>query len=190
MGTSISGSLYQPIQDGDLLAVQGTSWFARQILKDTRGEASHIGVFVARKFPLEDSLITEALTRVKTRCLEDSLKGVSRAWALKHLNLADLQRQKIVEIVQGFSANDYNYYDIGLQGLDAITHSRWFTQHLTFGSLKKIQICSYVGAYACEQIGLDFGGIPLDSITPQDIFNFAQKRPDIYQIEDLQQWVS
>lgn len=167
---------------GDILVVSGTSWLSRQIEKATDSPASHVGVIV--KGP-PTPIVIEALSEVMRRPLCISVENSAGYWLLEALNVTDLQRQQIVSAAAGMLDRPYSYWKIGLQGIDAILHTRWFTEHLSFDSMHPI--CSMLVADSYAMAGLDFG-IPDNSITPADILNFAEKNPDKYRVRYFKCW--
>lgn len=174
------------IQQADILAIRGEGWLSNRIVQATGGPVSHVGLILspAPKDDL-DSFVIEALVRVKTRPLRESIAGARDAWILSPLNVDVDKRFQIANRAAAFSADDYGWFDLGLQLGDALTKSRWFTRHLTFGVLDKIPICSYCVAKSYFDCGLQFGKLAPASITPADIYEFAVKNPDKFSIERI-----
>lgn len=149
------------IEYGDLLAVQGKSWYSDAIRKATGdGPYSHIGVVVAVQ-PFV--IITEAVDRVRTRPLDVSVKDAVHAWILKP-PLTEMQRIIAVEKALSFDGDDYGWWDIALQGLDAAARTKWFAEH--FAEIKH-PICSMLADLAEPEFGLD-----PKSVTPNDYAKF------------------
>jgi len=176
------GGVQQPqIQHADILAVRGTRLLAKGILAATGNTVSHVGLVISGDPPL----VIEALTRVKTNPLDVSIKDAEAAYLLKPLNLTADQRRTIVYAACALSADGYGYLDIGLQGMDALLHSRKPTDLLAGAlGIKKHPICSYLVAASYERAGLNFG-VNDKSITPADIFQFAKSNPAIYSVVRL-----
>ena len=172
------------IQAGDILAIRGKGWLSRQILKATGNTVSHVGLVLAEGAVSGSAFVIEALSRVKTDTLSQSIADAEKAYILSPLNLTDEQRQKITDTAAGFSTRSYGYFDIGLQWLDAVFGSRWFTDHLGWG-LNDHPICSYVVAASYASIGLTFGKVQNDSITPADIYKFAVSNPTKYSVKEI-----
>lgn len=173
------------VQPGDILAIRGNGFLGRAILRLTDAAVSHVGVIITASSPLENSLVIEALARVRTRVLSESIARATKAWVLSPLNATAEQRQLILERALTFSAHDYGYADLVLQLTDALTHGTWFTDHLTFGLLNQWPICSYVAGVAYQSAGLTFGKINDVSLTPGDIWNFAIRNQDKYRIRRI-----
>ena len=169
-------------QPGDILAVRGKGFFARGILAATGNTVSHVGMVTGVE-PFV--MIIEALLRVTTRPIEESVADAERAYLLQDISLSAGQREAIVRRALKFSAADYGWGDILLQLANAIFRTTWFTDHLTFGLLNQFPICSYLVAESYKTIGLTFGKKEEESITPADIFDFALKNPSIYIVTTL-----
>jgi hypothetical protein len=178
---SRSSDTMQTFQPGDILAVRGKGFLARGILAATDDTVSHVGMVVGDK-PV---IIIEALLRVVTRPIEESVSDAEAAYLLQDLSLSAQQRAEIVKRAREFSAADYGWTDILLQLGNAVFRTTWFTDHLTFGLLDHFPICSYLVAESYETIGLTFGKKEDESITPADIYNFARRHPTIYTVTKL-----
>jgi hypothetical protein len=168
-------------QPGDILAIRGKGFFARGILAATGNTVSHVGMVVGDS-PV---IVIEALLRVKTRPIGESIADAETAYLLQDLSLSPQKRDTIVKRVCQFSAADYGWGDIVLQLANAIFRTTWFTDHLTFGLLNQFPICSYLVAESYKTIGLTFGKQKEESITPADIYNFAEKNTSIYTVTKL-----
>lgn len=172
---------YRPVVAGDILAMRGSSWLARGIVRATGGPCSHVGMFVS----LEPPVVIEALDRVKTRPLDVSLADAERAWILHDNSITDEQRRAIVDEACSMSAASYGWLDIAAQGIDAALGTTWPTDHMTW-FLNQFPICSYLVARAYQKIDLHFGKKAIGSITPADIFAFAQAHPEMFDIQVIQ----
>lgn len=178
---SHSNDMRPTFKPGDILAVRGKGFFARGILAATGNTVSHVGMVVGDS-PV---IVIEALLRVKTRPIEESVADAEAAYLLQDLSLSADKRDTIVKRACQFSAADYGWGDIILQAANAILRTTWFTDHLTFGLLNQFPICSYLVAESYKTVGLTFGKRKEESITPADIYNFAEKNPSIYTVTKL-----
>lgn len=169
---------------GDILAIRGKGWLSRRILNATGNTVSHVGIILANGSTRGSAYVIEALARVKTDKLSEAVANAKKAYLLEPLNLSDDQRQKITDAAAQFSTRRYGYAEIGLQWFDAVFKTRWFTNHLSW-SLREHPICSYVVAASYASIGLTFGKVESDSITPADIYAFAVGHPDKYKVEEI-----
>jgi hypothetical protein len=168
-----------PIQFGDILAIRGTGFFSRAILKATGNTVSHVGMIIAAA--PGPTLVIEALWRVKTRPLILSIGDAEKAYILSDHSLNSDQRMTLVSNACVFSADGYGWWDIGLQAADAVCHTTLFTDRFAW-KLNRHPICSYLVARAYQSIGLTFGREKAQSITPADIYNFASTHPKHYSV--------
>lgn len=168
------------ILPGDIIAVRGVGWLADGIVKAEYGKippanaVSHVGIVTTSDF--YDVQVTEALTRVETHDIQVTLAACQSAWIVQHLHLTTAQRLKIVNAALSFSGRDYGYFDLLLQGTDALTGSTWWTDNLAWW-LKRWPICSYVAAAAYDTVGVLFGP-QTTSVKPSDIMITAEKSTD------------
>ena len=114
-----------------------------------------------------------------------SVADAEAAYLLQDLSLSHQKRASIVKRACQFSADDYGWGDIVLQLANAIFRTAWFNDQLTFGLLNQYPICSYLVADSYKAIGLTFGRQKEESITPADIYNFAEQNPSIYTVTKL-----
>ena len=164
---------------GDILAVRGKGWASREILKLTGNTVSHVGLVVAND-PVP--LVTEALWRVKTHPIENSVGGTERSYILHPKNLTRAQTQAIIRGACGMSADGYGLWDLGLQLIDVTFKTTWPTDHALALGLNQHPICSYLVAAAYGDAGLTFGMKLAQSISPADEYNFAVGNPDKYDV--------
>jgi hypothetical protein len=126
-------------------------------------------------------MVIEALARVRTNLLSVTIANAQKAWVIAPLGLTDTQRDNIVSHALPYSADTYNYLDIGLQGLNALCRTTWFTDHLT---MTRKPICSMLVAVAYEAEDLTFGQAD-KTTSPNDIWNYASAHPEKYSITEL-----
>lgn len=178
------------IQAGDILGLRGRGFLSRGILAATGYDGhpspiSHVGLFLTGD---PKPIVIEALSRVKTNPLSVSLADADKAYVIHDSLLTNDERSLVIETALKFSADDYGYSDIVLQGLDALTHTTWWTDNLAW-NLKHSPICSYLVAVAYDRVSqalsrkfavdyavslrLHFGQKYLQSITPADIYRYA-----------------
>jgi hypothetical protein len=167
-------------QAGDIVGVRGSGWLADHICVATKGRISHVGLVISTT-PV---LVIEALMRVKTNPWTATIAG-AQSWHLyRPKTLTQQQIKAVIYRAVGFTAESYGFLDIGLQGLDAITRSRFFTGHLAgLLWLRSHPICSYVVAKSFDDaLHLRFGVAGDDSITPADIDVFCVSHPELYEV--------
>lgn len=160
---------------GDILAVRGTGFLSKGILRLTGNTVSHVGLVISDN-PVV--LVLEALNRVKTDTIEESLKDVENAYLFRPLNVDETDINTIIRAASKASTNSYGWFSLGLQLADILFRTRLFTDHIYND---RHPICSYLVAEAYGAAGLTFGKLLYQSITPADIFNFAKINSDKYQ---------
>lgn len=142
------------IEPGDIAGIQGAGWLSDSIRRMTGGHPedpndkswSHVGLFTT---PTE---VTEALNTVVVTPLAERIASARHMWVMKP-PLRPEQRIAAVEAMRALVGQHYNYADIILQGFDALSGSRWFTEH--FVDYKKFgPICSMAVALAEPWDGL------------------------------------
>lgn len=149
------------IEVGDILAIQGTGWFSDAIRKATGGGPySHVGIITATTPVVQ---VTEALERVRTRVLTDSIKDAAHAWILHPPHFTDTDRIKAVVTALSYSTDEYGWWDIAMQGMDSRLKTKWFTSHF---AETKYPICSMLAALCDDEFDLD-----PKSVTPNDFYN-------------------
>jgi len=162
---------------GDIMGLRGSGWISDQICELTRPsspiiwegvaiEWSHVGIVTAVAPFVQ---VTEALTKVRTRPIDVSIAEAEFAWIAQLGALTDQQRAMLARKALSFSADDYGYADIGLQALDSVTRSRWFTQHF---AERRFPICSMLDALDYDSIGIRLG-ISASSATPNDLARYV-----------------
>jgi len=167
----------EEIKVGDILAVKGTSRLAKLILSSTKGSVSHVGIIIG----LEPCLVLESLRRVKTNSLRDAIHSVEAAYILQPKNLTLPERIEVVREAVLWSTTTYGWGKLPLHGLDALFGTQHFSRNWSFTNMS---ICSWLVGRAYERIGKDFGE-PVNSVTPEDIYRFAQLRADLYHIQQI-----
>lgn len=171
---------YRPIVAGDILAIAGSSWLSAGIIRATGGPCSHVGLLLS----VDPPIVIEALSRVKTNPLDVSIAHARRAWILHDKSLTADQRRAIMYAACAMSADDYGYLDIAAQGLDALFKTTWPTDHMGW-YLKYRRICSYVVARGYEAIQFRFGKKTDESVSPADVYGFAEANPTIFDINEI-----
>lgn len=171
-----------PYALADLIAIRGVGWLSDGIAacEGNTDYPSHIAGMINP----DPSICLEALTRVKTNPLDKTLAGAKRAWLIHVKDVTDAQRAAVVYDACSFSADNYGWSDILLQGLDSETHETWWTDKLA-GELAKSPICSYVWAHAWATAGIAFGPKLLSSVTPADVYLAALADPSRFDVSEI-----
>jgi len=144
------------MKPGDLLLVRGTAQLSLDIMKATGGRFSHVGIVVCSMEPHNegDGIIIEALDRVKTRPFHLSTAAASYWEIWSNKTLTDSQRWAVVSTACDYSADSYGYINIAEQGIDALFHNDWATEHLP--NFNHRPICSELAAFSYNGIGIKF----------------------------------
>lgn len=176
------------VKPGDLVVIQGSAWYSKLICWATGSPTSHVGGFIGSNPPV----VLEALKRVKTDPVWETVLKAKKVWILKHKYLTESDRWQIVEKACTFSADSYGYILILFQLMDALTGKmlgkrftyfttvwgRWGNQH--FG---QHPICSYLWSEVYSSVGMHFLQEP-GAATPGDILKYAQQYPSEWEIEE------
>ena len=120
--------------------------------------------------------------KVKTHPIEDAIAGTESVFILHPKNLTADQTKAIIRSACGMSADGYGLWDLGLQLIDVTFKTTWPTDHALALGLKQHPICSYLVASAYAAAGLNFGAKLAQSISPADIYVFADANPDKYNV--------
>lgn len=173
--------MFESVQAGSILAIRGRGFLSKGILRATGNSVSHVGLVISDD-PVV--LVLEALWRVKTRPIEESIEDAEAAYILTPLNLQPIEIRGIVTCACSESADGYGWWDIGLQLLDSLFRTTWFTDRVSLTALDHHPICSFLVARAYQNVGLTFGEKEA-SVTPADIYRFAFQHPDKYRVEKI-----
>jgi hypothetical protein len=158
------------IKVADILALETTSILGQAVERITGSPISHVGLVVSA----DPVLIEQAVWRVDTVPISETLKKSEKGYILSNQALSQRDREGIVITATKFSAHGYNYADIILQALNAGFRTTWFTDHLSLG-LSKWPICSYLVADSYVGVGIHFGKSELESVTPRDIYDWCKQ---------------
>lgn len=166
----------------DVIAVRGIGWLSDHIALAEGNTAypSHIAGIINT----DPSICLEALSRVRTNPLDTTLAKCSKAWLIHHRTLTDTQRNAIVYAACRFSADDYGWGDIVLQGADALLRDTFWTDKLS-AALKNHPICSYVWAAAYGSVGISFSDKLIQSITPADMYLGALASSAMFDVSEI-----
>lgn len=165
------------VQPADIVLIRGTGRLSRTILRLTGDTVSHAGLVLSS----DPAIVIEALWRVKTRPLSDTIFGAEAVYILSDQSLTRDEKSLIIKTACSQSADGYGWWDLLLQVGDMATHSSWLTDKLGW-ALDKHPICSYLVAKAYGATGRKFGK-EATGVTPSDILSFASAHPEKYSIK-------
>jgi hypothetical protein len=125
-----------------------------------------------------ESVGIEAHNEIREIDLNKELSKVTRYVVIRHLNLTDEQREKIVKKAECCIGQKYGVFRLILQLLDQMTFSNFFTRLFGF----KRHICSTLVSWAYYVITkIRFNGVNWKSCEPDDILDEAEKYPELYE---------
>lgn len=126
----------------------------------------------------ETAIVAES--RVRYRNIDKYLSKVKSYKIVRNKNLTYEQRKSIVERSKKLFNLRYGVSRIVLQFFDHILDTNFFTKWLKD---KKIQICSTVPSWSYYvAAGIEFNGLPWQCVEPDDIDDFSEKRPDLWEV--------
>lgn len=170
---------------GDIILTAGQGFISRGIRRfsqrigESRTKANHVGVVVeAGRGP--HAVVVEALHTVKMHKLGDQYGGTGTlvsVWRPKRADL--LVRQAIVSCAVRYVGRRYGYLKILLHWLDWLLLGAYVFRRL--GRMDRYPICSWLVAQAYyEATGWTFGCSPGEA-QPDDIWDFCEARPHLYE---------
>lgn len=175
------------LKAGDIFATKGNGWISKAIrfcskkIGESRTEVNHVGLIHTPGTPPCTSVGIEALHRVKQHTLLDQYQNKDTdIYILRPKNLDRDQLTGILNVAQSHVGKKYGYVKIGLHLLDwALLGAYVFRR---FGRMKNYPICSWLVDDAYRKgAGLNFG-VAQAQCQPDDIWDFAIKNPDKYEV--------
>jgi len=173
------------LKPGDIFFTRGTSCLSRAIrvctrsFGEKRSKVNHVGV-VVEKGSIQTAVVVEALIRVSKHRLWQQY-GTSNKHQVAVYRANNLKQEQIEIIVA--EANEqvgqpYGYVKIIAHFLDWLLNGVYFFRRLT--SDPRYPICSWLVAHSYSKAGKHFGVAP-GAADPDDIWDFVEKRADIYE---------
>lgn len=195
-------------QVGDIFLVSGHGFFSRAIRRFTRSKdeaktlATHVGVVVSGGSP-QDSVVVEALSQGVIRRPFMQGPGRESHAVYRPLNLSSAAIAAGVAVAHGCVGKQYGWGKIVAQALDFALPWRDPKGQPLFAfrrlaGVKNMPICSYlVDEVVAEELVYDARrkilspagvfsitvtpfGVPRNTVTPDDIMDFAEGHPDFY----------
>jgi len=172
------------LKPGDVFFTRGTSCLSRAIrvctrsFGEKRSKVNHVGV-VVEEGGIQTAVVVEALSKVRKRRLWKRY-GTSNKHQVAIYRAKNLKPEQIEIIVA--EANEqvgrpYGYVKIIAHLLDWLLNGVYFFRRLT--SDPRYPICSWLVAHSYSKAGKHFGVAP-GAADPDDIWDFVDKRADIY----------
>ena len=178
------------IELGDMLGYSSPKFIGRMVRKFTRGyrEApsvlSHVGVFV-NEGAIKNVNLAEALfpKGVVCRRFAEAYTDLENCYLIKPLNITQDQRLEISKYVINQVNKPYGTAKVLAHGADGV--AAWICRKKDVFFFRKIfrsdrfPMCSFLGAHAYRQAGLDFGQKD-DYLNPDEIWDYALDHPKRY----------
>jgi hypothetical protein len=172
---------------GDIFLTQGDSFVSKAIRFFTRstGESrtmvNHVGV-VTSAGPVEDAKVVEALSKVKRRKLSKYKGGKTKVAVFRPVGLDDNEISNIVVYANKQVGKDYGYVKIVAHLLDWCLGGVYVFRKMA--RMEKYPICSWLVAYAYDEVGQDFGVEPW-AADPDHIWDYVTQSPLYTQVHPL-----
>jgi len=116
---------------------------------------------------INDAICIEALNKITFNCIRTRLNDFKRYKIIRHTGLTDQQRMAIIDRARSLRGLDYGYIRLGLQLLDQIFSTNWFTRRIKDPNY---QICSSLVAWCYDvETGIRFNNINWSAVEPDDI---------------------
>jgi hypothetical protein len=170
------------LKPGDIFLTKGDSFVSRAIRfltrdkGESRTEVNHVGIVVAMGTQ-ETAFIVEALTKVKRRLMLSYCNSKSTEVAIFRPALSDGEISRIVARANGYVGRDYGYIKLLAHFIDWCLGGIYLARRIA--RMDNYPICSWVVAYAYDEVGLDFG-VPPEVASPDDIWDYCVAHPEYF----------
>lgn len=167
---------------GDIFLTQGDNFVSKAIRFFTRGAGesrtlvNHVGV-VTSAGAVENAVVVEALTKVKRRKLSAYKGGKTKVAIFRPYTLDDNQISKVITYAHGQVGKDYGYVKIVAHLLDWCLGGAYVFRKMA--RMERYPICSWLVAYAFEEVGQEFGVEPW-AADPDHIWDYVTSHPELY----------
>ncbi len=130
--------------------------------------------------PVEAAVVVEVLSRVKRHKLWDRYgpPGKYSIAVYREKNLSRGEVETIVGAAESYVGRKYGYLKIVAHLLDWLLLGAYFFRQIA--RMDKYPICSWLVAHSFSKGGKHFGVQP-GAANPDDIWDFIQEHPDIYE---------
>jgi hypothetical protein len=116
---------------------------------------------------VDNDICIEALNKITFNYTRERFKDFKRYKIIRHKYLTAEQREAIVKRAKSLRGQDYGYIRLGLQLLDQVFQTNWFTKRIKDPTY---QICSSLVAWSYDvETGIRFNGINWSAVEPDDI---------------------
>ena len=171
------------LKPGDIFFTRGTSFLSRairvftQVIGESRTKVSHTGVIVTEG-DLKNAVIVEAVSKVKRQKLWEHYGPPSKSEIAiyRPKNLSEDEIHKITKDAESYVGRKYGALKLIAHLLDWLLQGAYVFRRLA--CMDKYPICSWVVAYAFEEVRESYFGIEPNAASPDDIWDFIQKHPN------------
>lgn len=172
------------LQPADIFLTRGKGILSQairlftRVIGESRTKVNHVGVIVTED-DLRRAIAVEAPSKVNKHSLWDRYGPPSRSEVAiyRATNLTEDDVKKITAAGQSYVGRNYGYLKILAHLADWLLQGAYVFRRLA--RMDKYPICSWLVAHSFAKAGKYFG-VPPGAASPDDIWDFIQKRPDIY----------
>jgi hypothetical protein len=172
------------LQPGDIFLTRGKGFLSKAIRVFTRvaGESrtvyNHTGLVVSRG-GLQEVEIVEALISVQQHTLWSQYGPPSKdeVAVYRPIRLSLDELQKVVDEGKSYVGRDYGALKLLAHFFDWCLQGAYVFRRLA--SMDKYPICSWVVAYAYDEIDIGFD-VPPNAASPDDIADFIENHPEMF----------
>lgn len=163
------------MQAGDIIGVADNSWLS-QVIRSTTGHGpiSHVGIVTATAPCIQ---VTQAVARVNVVPLDTMIASKTVAYVMSPLFLTDAQREEAARRALAHVGEDYGYWDLLQQAMDAVFDTQWFCEHF---ATQASQICSMLVDTSEPEDGFDWR-----TVSPNSFWFAALKNRARWQMVEL-----
>ena len=158
---------------GDVIAIRGKGLLST-LISGVSGIVSHVGIVTATGDNYADIDVTQALEKVSTLSLVQTLAHAKFGYCLHCNDLAYGDRVTIATYALSRLGKAYPYSNLAWQLMKQVTGNPKWTEYLDSDTN---EICSELASDAYMKVGRDFGVAPRDC-TPSDCFRYAIASPN------------
>lgn len=170
------------VQPGDWFGTVREHWLSRSIRRltqtwgESRSRISHVGVFT------EAGLVTEAMAVEAQRSVVRHNPIRSRVGSseiiciFRYFDLTYPERERIAEKAESYVGRSYGYWKLATHALDWLLGGPYLFRRITDDG--RYPICSWVGAFAYEEVLPGVFGMDPRAVQPDDMWDVVVGTPE------------
>ncbi|MCD4690143.1 hypothetical protein K8S17_01635 [bacterium] len=176
------------LKRADVFLTRGPGFVSRMIrfvtrtIGESRTQVNHVGIVVEDGL-LREVAIVEALSKVRRRGLWEAYGPPRKDWVAVYrpINLTEAEVTIVVTEAEMHwkKGHTYGYVKAVCHFLDWLLLGAYVFRRLARS--KRYPICSWLVADAFKEAGKYFG-VPPGAASPDDIWDFIQSNPDVYEV--------